>query len=278
MDNKDSNLTPLLKGEIEGDYQDLIKNKDKVLNLIDIINKDIETLDFKKKKKESISIIKEKFEDLEKNMKKYSQGLNYINSYYDNNKNEKNKIYKEEEEKIDFDNGENLLISLSQYSSMILNKYQQLNKKFELKIKNLENQNESKNLSQSYDVRKSQFYNSQFSKDLPRSSTREKIRMEKREFNQLLEKNKNILSISNDIKKITDGHSNLLSHSSTNIDSDNFLINDEIKKLETQKILRNKKNYWISGGLIIIIIIIIVYFYDKYNAPSNNQNNQNIQK
>ena len=143
-----------------------------------------------------------------------------------------------------------------------------------MKIKNLENQNESKNLSQSYDVRKSQFYNSQFSKDLPRSSTREKIRMEKREFNQLLEKNKNILSNNNNIKKITDGHSNLLSHSSTNIDSDNFLINDEIKKLETQKILRNKKNYWISGGLIIIIIIIIVYFYDKYNPPSNNQNNQ----
>ena len=93
MEKSNSNLTPLLKGEIEGDYQDLIKNKNKVLKLIENLNTDIETYDFKNKRHESISAIKEKFEDLEKNMKKYSQGLNYINSYYDNNKNEKNKIF-----------------------------------------------------------------------------------------------------------------------------------------------------------------------------------------
>ena len=61
MEKSNSNLTPLLKGEIEGDYQDLIKNKNKVLKLIENINSDIETFDFKNKRQESISAIKEKF-------------------------------------------------------------------------------------------------------------------------------------------------------------------------------------------------------------------------
>ena len=274
MEINDSNLIPLLKGEIEGDYQDLIKNKDKVLNLINVINKDIETLDFKNKRNQSISLLKEKYEDLEKNMKKYSQGLNHINSYYENNKNEKNKNYKEEEgEKIDFDNGEKILISLSKYSNTILNKYNELNKKFELKIKSLENKNEIK--SKSYETRKNLFSNSHFTKDLKRTNSKEKLRMEKREFNQLLEKNKNLVLISNDIKKISEVYSNLLSHSNSNIYSnENLLIgNDESQKLEAQTILRNKKYYLIGVGLIIIFIIIIVYIYTKYNTPSNNNNN-----
>ncbi len=273
MEINDSNLIPLLKGEIEGDYQDLIKNKDKVLNLINVINKDIETLDFKNKRNQSISLLKEKYEDLEKNMKKYSQGLNHINSYYENNKNEKNKNYKEEEgEKIDFDNGEKILISLSKYSNTILNKYNELNKKFELKIKSLDNKNEIK--SKSYETRKNLFSNSHFSKDLKRSNSKEKLRMEKREFNQLLEKNQNLVLICNDIKKISEVYSNLLSHSNSNICSnENLLIeNDESQKLEAQTILRNKKYYLIGGGLIIIFIIIIVYIYTKYNSPSNNKN------
>ena len=274
MEINDSNLIPLLKGEIEGDYQDLIKNKDKVLNLINIINKDIETLDFKNKRNQSISSLKEKYEDLEISMKKYSQGLNHINSYYENNKNEKNKNYKEEEdEKIDFDNGEKILISLSKYSNIILNKYNELNKKFELKIKSLDNKNEIK--SKSYETRKNIFSNSHFSKDLKRSNSKEKLRMEKREFNQLLEKNKNLVLISNDIKKISEVYSNLLSHSNSNIYSNenNMVGNDESQKLEAQTILRNKKYYLIGGGLIIIFIIIIVYIYTKYNTPSNNKNN-----
>ena len=274
MEINDSNLIPLLKGEIEGDYQDLIKNKDKVLNLINVINKDIETLDFKNKRNQSISLLKEKYEDLEKNMKKYSQGLNHINSYYENNKNEKNKNYKEEEgEKIDFDNGEKILISLSKYSNTILNKYNELNKKFELKIKSLDNKNEIK--SKSYETRKNLFSNSHFTKDLKRTNSKEKLRMEKREFNQLLEKNKNLVLISNDIKKISEVYSNLLSHSNSNIYSnENLLIgNDESQKLEAQTILRNKKYYLIGVGLIIIFIIIIVYIYTKYNTPSNNNNN-----
>jgi hypothetical protein len=274
MEINDSNLIPLLKGEIEGDYQDLIKNKDKVLNLIYVINKDIESLDFKNKRNQSISSLKEKYEDLEKSMKKYSQGLNHINSYYENNKNEKNKNYKEEEdEKIDFDNGEKILISLSKYSNIILNKYNELNKKFELKIKSLDNKNEIK--SKSYETRKNIFSNSHFSKDLKRSNSKEKLRMEKREFNQLLEKNKNLVLISNDIKKISEVYSNLLSHSNSNIYSNenNLIENDESQKLVAQTILRNKKYYLIGGGLIIIFIIIIVYIYTKYNTPSNNKNN-----
>ena len=274
MEINDSNLIPLLKGEIEGDYQDLIKNKDKVLNLIYVINKDIESLDFKNKRNQSISSLKEKYEDLEKSMKKYSQGLNHINSYYENNKNEKNKNYKEEEdEKIDFDNGEKILISLSKYSNIILNKYNELNKKFELKIKSLDNKNEIK--SKSYETRKNLFSNSHFTKDLKRTNSKEKLRMEKREFNQLLEKNKNLVLISNDIKKISEVYSNLLSHSNSNIYSNenNLIENDESQKLVAQTILRNKKYYLIGGGLIIIFIIIIVYIYTKYNTPSNNKNN-----
>ena len=279
MEKSNSNLTPLLKGEIEGDYQDLIKNKNKVLKLIENINSDIETFDFKNKRQESISAIKEKFDDLEKNMKKFSQGVSYINSYYKNNKNqqlEKKKEYNEnDDDEIEYLKDENLLYSLSHFSKIISNNFEELNKKFENKIKIAERKNEGNKLSQSYDVRKSQFYSLQLSKVLKRSNTREKIRMEQRELNQLLEKSKKILAMSNDIKKITEENNNLLSHTSTNFDTiENNLINgnEELEKLEAQKVLRNKRYFWIGGGLFIIIIIVIVFIYVKYNTPSNTKN------
>ena len=290
MEKSNSNLTPLLKGEIEGDYQDLLKNKNKVLKLIENINSDIETFDFKNKRQESISAIKEKFDDLEKNMKKFSQGVSYINSYYKNNKNqqlEKKKKYNEkkknekeynenDDDEIEYLKDENLLYSLSHFSKIISNNFEELNKKFENKIKIAERKNEGNKLSQSYDVRKSQFYSLHLSKDLKRSNTREKIKMEQRELNQLLEKSKKILAMSNDIKKITEENNNLLSHTSTNFDTiENNLINgnEELKKLEAEKVLRNKRYFWIGGGLFIIIIIVIVFIYVKYNTPSKSKNN-----
>ena len=280
MEKSNSNLTPLLKGEIEGDYQDLIKNKNKVLKLIENINSDIETFDFKNKRQESISAIKEKFDDLEKNMKKFSQGVSYINSYYKNNKNqqlEKKKEYNEnDDDEIEYLKDENLLYSLSHFSKIISNNFEELNKKFENKIKIAERKNEGNKLSQSFDVRKSQFYSLQLSKDFKRSNTREKIKMEQRELNQLLEKSKKILAMSNDIKKITEENNNLLSHTSTNFDTiENNLINgnEELKKLEAEKVLRNKRYFWIGGGLFIIIIIVIVFIYVKYNTPSKSKNN-----
>ncbi len=280
MEKSNSNLTPLLKGEIEGDYQDLLKNKNKVLKLIENINSDIETFDFKNKRQESISAIKEKFDDLEKNMKKFSQGVSYINSYYKNNKNqqlEKKKEYNEnDDDEIEYLKDENLLYSLSHFSKIISNNFEELNKKFENKIKIAERKNEGNKLSQSYDVRKSQFYSLHLSKDLKRSNTREKIKMEQRELNQLLEKSKKILAMSNDIKKITEENNNLLSHTSTNFDTiENNLINgnEELKKLEAEKVLRNKRYFWIGGGLFIIIIIVIVFIYVKYNTPSKSKNN-----
>jgi t-SNARE complex subunit (syntaxin) len=100
--------------------------------------------------------------------------------------------------------------------------------------------------------------------------------MEQRELNQLLEKSKKILAMSNDIKKITEENNNLLSHTSTNFDTiENNLINgnEELKKLEAEKVLRNKRYFWIGGGLFIIIIIVIVFIYVKYNTPSKSKNN-----
>ncbi len=81
MDKFDSNLIPLLKGEIENDYEELQKNKKQILNLIKDLNKDIDKIDLKKKKKESINTIKEKFEELEKSMKKFSLGISSFHSY-----------------------------------------------------------------------------------------------------------------------------------------------------------------------------------------------------
>lgn len=281
MEKSNSNLTPLLEGEIEGDYEDVKKNKNKVLKLIENLNADIETIDFQNKRNESISTLKEKFEELEKNMKKFSQGVSYINTYYKNNKNkqvEKKKEYNEEnDDEIDYLKDENVLYSLSQFSKIISNNFQELNKKFENKIKKvIERKNEVNKLSQSFDIRKSHMYESQLSKSLKRSNTREKLKMEQREFNHLFEKSKNILAMSNDIKKLTEENNNLLSHTSTNIDSieNNLIIgNEELEKLEAQKVLRNKRYFWIGGGLFIIIIIVIVFIYVKYNTPSKSKNN-----
>ena len=281
MEKSNSNLTPLLKGEIEGDYEDVIKNKNKVLNLIENLKADIETIDFQNKTKESISTLKGGFEELEKNMKKFSQGVSYINSYYKNNKNqqlEKKKEYNEnDDDEIEYLKDENLLYSLSQFSKIISNNFQELNKKFENKIKKVvERKNEVNKLSQSFDIRKSHMYESQLSKSFKRSNTREKLKMEQREFNYLFEKSKNILAMSNDIKKLTEENNNLLSHTSTNIDSiENNLINgnEELEKLEAQKVLRNKRYFWIGGGLFIIIVIVLVFIYSKYNSPTNKRNN-----
>ena len=281
MEKSNSNLTPLLKGEIEGDYEDVIKNKNKVLNLIENLKADIETIDFQNKTKESISTLKGGFEELEKNMKKFSQGVSYINTYYKNNKNkqvEKKKEYNEEnDDEIDYLKDENVLYSLSQFSKIISNNFQELNKKFENKIKKVvERKNEVNKLSQSFDIRKSHMYESQLSKSFKRSNTREKLKMEQREFNYLFEKSKNILAMSNDIKKLTEENNNLLSHTSTNIDSiENNLINgnEELEKLEAQKVLRNKRYFWIGGGLFIIIVIVLVFIYSKYNSPTNKRNN-----
>ena len=281
MEKSNSNLTPLLEGEIEGDYEDVKKNKNKVLKLIENLNADIETIDFQNKRNESISTLKEKFEELEKNMKKFSQGVSYINTYYKNNKNkqvEKKKEYNEEnDDEIDYLKDENVLYSLSQFSKIISNNFQELNKKFENKIKKVvERKNEVNKLSQSFDIRKSHMYESQLSKSFKRSNTREKLKMEQREFNYLFEKSKNILAMSNDIKKLTEENNNLLSHTSTNIDSieNNLIIgNEELEKLEAQKVLRNKRYFWIGGGLFIIIVIVLVFIYSKYNSPTNKRNN-----
>jgi len=90
MDKIDSNLIPLLKGDIENDYNELQKNKKHILNLIKDLNKDIDKLDLKKKKKESINTIKEKFEELEKSMKKFSLGITTLQSYKNKESKKKN--------------------------------------------------------------------------------------------------------------------------------------------------------------------------------------------
>ena len=274
MDYFDSNLVPLLKGEIENDYQELQKNKKQILNLIKDLNKDIDKLDLKKKKKESMNSIKDKFEELEKNMKKFSQGMTSIQSFTKKNIKPNKKIinkkkYKEEEEDVNFNNEENLLSSLLEISSLISHQSQNLYKKFENKIKQAENKFEDIEISSSFDKRKSK--NTFQIKE--KSVNKEKLKMEQKEYQQLLEKSKNILTISENIKKLTQKGEDLINNIGSNVDSieDNIINgNEELEKYKNSRFVSNKY-YWIGGGLIIIIIIIVILIYVKYNAPNKNK-------
>ena len=268
MDKFDSNLIPLLKGEIENDYEELQKNKKQILNLIKDLNKDIDKIDLKKKKKESINTIKEKFEELEKSMKKFSLGISSFQSYKNkdpkkniSNKLNKKKYQNEEEEDINFNKDENIFTSLLEISTLISHQSQNLYKKFENKIKQAENKLDEIEISSSFDKKK--FKNLQI-KD--KSVNKEKLKMEQKEYQLLLEKSKNILTISNNIKKLTQSGGNLINNIGSNIDSieDNIInANEELEQYNKKK-LSNKKYYWIGGGLIIIIIIIIILIYVKY--------------
>ena len=274
MEKYNSNLTQLLKEEIEGDYEDVIKNKNKVLNLIENLKADIETIDFQNKTKESISTLKGGFEELEKNMKKFSQGMTSIQSFTKKNIKPNKKIinkkkYKEEEEDVNFNNEENLLSSLLEISSLISHQSQNLYKKFENKIKQAEYKLEEIEISSSFDKRKSK--NTFQIKE--KSVNKEKLKMEQKEYQQLLEKSKNILTISENIKKLTQKGEDLINNIGSNVDSieDNIINgNEELEKYKNSRFVSNKY-YWIGGGLIIIIIIIVILIYVKYNAPNKNK-------
>ena len=277
MDYFDSNLVPLLKGEIENDYQELQKNKKQILNLIKDLNKDIDKIDLKKKKKESMNSIKDKFEELEKNMKKFSQGMTSIQSFTKKNIKPNKKIinkkkYKEEEEDVNFNKDENIFSSLLEISTLISHQSQNLYKKFENKIKQAENKLDEIEISSSFDKKK--FKNFQMKE---KTINKEKLKMEQKEYQLLLEKSKNILTISNNIKKLTQAGGDLINNIGSNIDSieDNIInANEELEKYNKNK-LSNKKYYWIGGTLIIIIIVLIILIYVKYYYSPKQNNNIN---
>ena len=184
--NEESNIIPLLKEEIEGDYEDLIKNKNQILTLIKDLNKEINEFDLINKKDESIIIMKEKFEELEKHMKKYSHGITHLKSYIQINKNKNIIINDNKKEENDFN-------SLFEFSNLISNQFENLNKKVINKFKSFEII-EDKKISKSYDIRKININDFQLKEKLNKNK-------EKRELQLLLEKNKKILNISNEIKK-----------------------------------------------------------------------------
>ncbi len=253
--NEESNIIPLLKEEIEGDYEDLIKNKNQILILIKDLNKEINELDLINKKEESIIIIKEKFEELEKHMKKFSHGITHIKSYIQMNKN-KNLINNDNKKE------ENNLKYLFEISNLISNQFEILNKKFINKLKSFEIIEEKK-LSKSYEIRKINIHDLQLKEQLNKN----KIKIEKRELQLLLEKNKKILNISNEIKKISHNENNNIDNNIINIENNIIDGNEELEKSKNISFVNKNKNYFIGGGLIIIFGIICILIYVKYYSP-----------
>jgi hypothetical protein len=250
--NEESNIIPLLKEEIEGDYEDLIKNKNQILTLIKDLNKEINEFDLINKKDESIIIMKEKFEELEKHMKKYSHGITHLKSYIQINKNKNIIINDNKKEENDFN-------SLFEFSNLISNQFENLNKKVINKFKSFEII-EDKKISKSYDIRKININDFQLKEKLNKNK-------EKRELQLLLDKNKKILNISNEIKKNCQNGNDLINYFDNNIIDGN----EELEKSKNISFIYKNKYIFIGGGLIIIFFIICILIYVKYYSPKKNK-------
>lgn len=243
----ESNITPLLKEEIENEVNVLIEEEKNVMTNMNEISNELDT------QSNNIIIVKSKFERLEKKMKNLLSKISHLKSYKTLDIIQSRKV--------------------SKISDEISTRYALLNNKFLNKLKLAQ-----QNIQTSIDTNANSFANSPItikSHKLVMSTNNsniERLRQMQREYQTIENMSRKILEISNDIKRLSNQQNEIVDNISKNvfsIEEAAFKSNEEMQKFKESQTNNNKRYKYIAIGLILFIIALILMIYIKYNEEPN---------
>lgn len=239
----ESNITPLLKEEIENEVNVLVEEEKTVMTSMNEISNELDT------QSNNLIVVKSKFERLEKKMKNLLSKISHIKSYKTLDILQSRKV--------------------SKISDEVSTRYVLLNNKFQNKLKLAQ-----QNIQTSIDSNANSLVNSPItikSHKLVMSTNNaniERLKQMQREYQTIESTSRKILEISNDIKRLSNHQNEVVDNISKNvfsIEEAAFKTNEEMEKFKESQTNNNKRYKYIAIGLILFILALVLIIYIKYN-------------
>ena len=239
----ESNITPLLKEEIENEVNVLVEEEKTVMTSMNEISNELDS------QSNNLIVVKSKFERLEKKMKNLLSKISNIKSY----------------KKLDILQSR----KVSKISDEVSTRYILLNNKFQNKLKLAQ-----QNIQTSIDSNANSLVNSPItikSHKLVMSTNNaniERLKQLQREYQTIESTSRKILEISNDIKRLSNHQNDVVDNISKNvfsIEEAAFKTNEEMEKFKESQTNNNKRYQYIAIGLILFILALLLIIYIKYN-------------
>lgn len=239
----ESNITPLLKEEIENEVNVLVEEEKTVMTSMNEISNELDS------QSNNLIVVKSKFERLEKKMKNLLSKISNIKSY----------------KKLDIQQSR----KVSKISDEVSTRYILLNNKFQNKLKLAQ-----QNIQTSIDSNANSLVNSPItikSHKLVMSTNNaniERLKQLQREYQTIESTSRKILEISNDIKRLSNHQNDVVDNISKNvfsIEEAAFKTNEEMERFKESQTNNNKRYQYIAIGLILFILALLLIIYIKYN-------------
>lgn len=239
----ESNITPLLKEEIENEVNVLVEEEKTVMTSMNEISNELDS------QSNNLIVVKSKFERLEKKMKNLLSKISNIKSY----------------KKLDILQSR----KVSKISDEVSTRYILLNNKFQNKLKLAQ-----QNIQTSIDSNANSLVNSPItikSHKLVMSTNNaniERLKQLQREYQTIESTSRKILEISNDIKRLSNHQNDVVDNISKNvfsIEEAAFKTNEEMERFKESQTNNNKRYQYIAIGLILFILALLLIIYIKYN-------------
>ena len=239
----ESNITPLLKEEIENEVNVLVEEEKTVMTSMNEISNELDS------QSNNLIVVKSKFERLEKKMKNLLSKISNIKSY----------------KKLDIPQSR----KVSKISDEVSTRYILLNNKFQNKLKLAQ-----QNIQASIDSNANSLVNSPItikSHKLVMSTNNaniERLKQLQREYQTIESTSRKILEISNDIKRLSNHQNDVVDNISKNvfsIEEAAFKTNEEMERFKESQTNNNKRYQYIAIGLILFILALLLIIYIKYN-------------
>lgn len=239
----ESNITPLLKEEIENEVNVLVEEEKTVMTSMNEISNELDS------QSNNLIVVKSKFERLEKKMKNLLSKISNIKSY----------------KKLDILQSR----KVSKISDEVSTRYILLNNKFQNKLKLAQ-----QNIQTSIDSNANSLVNSPItikSHKLVMSTNNaniERLKQLQREYQTIESTSRKILEISNDIKRLSNHQNDVVDNISKNvfsIEEAAFKTNEEMERFKESQTNNNKRYHYIAIGLILFILALLLIIYIKYN-------------
>lgn len=239
----ESNITPLLKEEIENEVNVLVEEEKTVMTSMNEISNELDS------QSNNLIVVKSKFERLEKKMKNLLSKISNIKSY----------------KKLDILQSR----KVSKISDEVSTRYILLNNKFQNKFKLAQ-----QNIQTSIDSNANSLMNSPItikSHKLVMSTNNaniERLKQLQREYQTIESTSRKILEISNDIKRLSNHQNDVVDNISKNvfsIEEAAFKTNEEMERFKESQTNNNKRYQFIAIGLILFILALLLIIYIKYN-------------
>lgn len=239
----ESNITPLLKEEIENEVNVLVEEEKTVMTSMNEISNELDS------QSNNLIVVKSKFERLEKKMKNLLSKISNIKSY----------------KKLDILQSR----KVSKISDEVSTRYILLNNKFQNKLKLAQ-----QNIQTSIDSNANSLVNSPItikSHKLVMSTNNaniERLKQLQREYQTIESTSRKILEISNDIKRLSNHQNDVVDNISKNvfsIEEAAFKTNEEMERFKESQTNNNKRYQFIAIGLILFILALLLIIYIKYN-------------